>query len=277
MVFTMQVANNSGGPAPKAATDNATTATGAARAGRGLRPLRAGRGGSHLELALLGILGDAELHGYELKKRLDTVLPPWSSVSFGSLYPALNRLERSGDVRSVADDEPSHDSGPTTPSTGTLSGELATFRSRLADRSTRPARTRRGRKVYSITADGRARLVDQLAEGDPADDRTFVLQIAFGRHLGANQRLSVFARRKAELSQRLDTARADTATDHWQEILRQRTVNNLNDEIAWIDELMATQPTAPNPAGVPATDPPTVPGKTILPATHDSQTTGGRS
>lgn len=272
VVSDMQIANEHNAPPPTGASDNPDKTSGGAagsRTGRGLRPLRAGRGGSHLELALLGILGDGELHGYELKKRLDTVLPPWSSVSFGSLYPALNRLERSGDVRSVADDEPGPDRGPTTPSTGTLSGELATFRSRLVDRSTRPARSRRGRKVYSITADGRARLVDQLAESDPADDRTFVLQIAFGRHLGAAQRLSVFARRRAELSQRRDTARSDTAADHWQEVLRQRTVSTLNDEIAWIDELMATQPPAANPTGVPATDPPTVPGRTNLRVTND--------
>ena len=47
-----------------------------------------------LELAILGLLKEQELHGYELKKRLVDALGPFSSVSFGSLYPALARLQR---------------------------------------------------------------------------------------------------------------------------------------------------------------------------------------
>ena len=54
-----------------------------------------------LELAVLGLLKEQQLHGYELKKRLTEALGPFSSVSFGSLYPALNRLEAAGAVRAV--------------------------------------------------------------------------------------------------------------------------------------------------------------------------------
>ena len=46
-----------------------------------------------LELAILGLLKEQELHGYELKKRLAETLGVGSGVSFGSLYPALARLE----------------------------------------------------------------------------------------------------------------------------------------------------------------------------------------
>ena len=46
-----------------------------------------------LELAILGLLKEQELHGYELKRRLTHTLGLLSSVSFGSLYPALSRLE----------------------------------------------------------------------------------------------------------------------------------------------------------------------------------------
>jgi DNA-binding PadR family transcriptional regulator len=45
-----------------------------------------------IDLAILGLLKEQPLHGYELKKRLTGVLGPLSSVSFGSLYPALARL-----------------------------------------------------------------------------------------------------------------------------------------------------------------------------------------
>ena len=54
-----------------------------------------------LELAILGLLKENELHGYELKKRLTDALGPFSSVSFGSLYPCLARLERAGAVKAV--------------------------------------------------------------------------------------------------------------------------------------------------------------------------------
>ena len=52
-----------------------------------------------LELAILGLLEDQALHGYEIRKRLRDELGLFSNVSFGSLYPALSRLERRGAVR----------------------------------------------------------------------------------------------------------------------------------------------------------------------------------
>src|SRR5688572_19661269 len=102
--------------------------------------------GRVIELAILGILKESELHGYELKKRLREVLGPLSSVSFGSLYPALARLERAGYVKAVEAAE----SIPAMPMTGSFAGEAAAFRAarRLA------ARGPRGKKVYGITESG---------------------------------------------------------------------------------------------------------------------------
>lgn len=51
-----------------------------------------------LELAILGLLEEQALHGYELRRRLSETLGVLVSVSFGSLYPALARLEASGAV-----------------------------------------------------------------------------------------------------------------------------------------------------------------------------------
>ena len=45
-----------------------------------------------LDLAILGLLRDTPRHGYELKQQL-AGLGFWK-VSFGSLYPALRRLEK---------------------------------------------------------------------------------------------------------------------------------------------------------------------------------------
>ncbi|MBA2625115.1 MAG: helix-turn-helix transcriptional regulator, partial [Acidimicrobiia bacterium] len=54
-----------------------------------------------IELAVLGVLREGELHGYELRKRLRELVGGTSSISFGSLYPALGRLERDGAVEAV--------------------------------------------------------------------------------------------------------------------------------------------------------------------------------
>ena len=108
-----------------------------------------------LELAILGVLKEQPLHGYELKKRLAEALGPLSSVSFGSLYPALKRLQTAGALEAVEPDwtgtgggngtEPGGESGgdetgvddgwlpremAPIPMTGSLGGEIAAFRAR---------------------------------------------------------------------------------------------------------------------------------------------------
>src|SRR5260370_36006275 len=74
-----------------------------------------------LELAVLGLLKDQPLHGYELKKRLSETLGFLWGVSYGSLYPALRRLEKSGAIASVASEPP-----PATPRppTGPITGDV---------------------------------------------------------------------------------------------------------------------------------------------------------
>src|SRR6516225_6643744 len=105
--------------------------------------------GTMLELAILGLLKEQELHGYELKKRLVDTLGYGSGVSFGSLYPALARLERAGAVKAVGAGEATP---VAIPMTGSLGGELAAFRARKA--TARAPRGRRGKKVYGITDRG---------------------------------------------------------------------------------------------------------------------------
>ena len=100
-----------------------------------------------LELAVLGLLTEQPRHGYDLKKRLSETLGPLWGISFGSLYPALRRLERSGAIEEIAETAGSM-SAPTVP-TGSLTGDLAAARLR---RRVRP--TRRTRKAYRITDAG---------------------------------------------------------------------------------------------------------------------------
>ena len=203
-----------------------------------------------IELAILGLVADQDLHGYELKKQLAELLGPWSSVSCGSLYPALARLEKAGHIQAVAagtddDDDPT---GPSTPMTGALSGELAAFRTRRA--APRSGRTktgigRRGKKVYGITEAGRSRVHELLTAPGPDDERSFSVRVAFCQQLTPAERLALFERRKAELTAVLDARRAAVGAtgarraDPYRRLLRDRDTRSLTSDLIWIDELVA--------------------------------------
>ena len=64
-----------------------------------------------LDLAILGLLEERDLHGYEIRRQLRESLGLLANVSFGSIYPALTRLERAGAVVAAEDDA----AGPTGP------------------------------------------------------------------------------------------------------------------------------------------------------------------
>ena len=150
-----------------------------------------------LELAILGLLKEQELHGYELKKRLAETLGQLSGVSFGSLYPALARLEAAGAVKAVEAGEHVPPQ-PSIPVTGSLTGELAAFRALVpAARQWRTSPRARGKKVYGITERGET-LFEELLAADLAstdDDRVFNLKLAFARFLPPEARLGLLERR----------------------------------------------------------------------------------
>src|SRR6266545_5012730 len=103
-----------------------------------------------IDIAILGLLKDNDLHGYELRKRLGD-LPGWRpTVSFGSLYPALARLERTGLVKAVTHVT---SATPAAPMSASLAGELAAFRAHRRSTS-KESRGSRGKKVYGITEEG---------------------------------------------------------------------------------------------------------------------------
>src|SRR3954447_14772029 len=49
-----------------------------------------------LEFAVLGLLRESPMHGYELRKRLNTSLGVFRAFSYGTLYPCLKTLVASG-------------------------------------------------------------------------------------------------------------------------------------------------------------------------------------
>jgi DNA-binding PadR family transcriptional regulator len=189
-----------------------------------------------IELAILGLLKEQELHGYELRKRLGELPGARSSVvSFGSIYPALARLERAGLVKAV---EASTRVDRPVPSSGSLAGEIAAFRARRL-----PSVGGRSKKVYGITSVGDAHLLDLLRDPAPVDERTFTLKVAFCRHLDTTERLALFERRRAELTARIAERRRGTpaAPDRYLRTLSERDDTTLDHDIAWLDRLIADE------------------------------------
>jgi len=185
-----------------------------------------------LDLAILGLLRDRERHGYELRKQLAELLGARGAMSFGSLYPALARLEKAGHVKAV---EANTAAARPVPSSGSLAGELAAFRARRS----LAAPGGRSRKVYGITEAGEAHLLDCLIQ--PAgDDRTFAVQVAFCRYLAPARRLELFEARRADLAARHE-ARSTAGLDRYLRSLRERDDRTLANDIAWLDDLIAAE------------------------------------
>ena len=189
-----------------------------------------------LELAILGLLKEQPLHGYELKKRLGETLGSLWGISYGSLYPALRRLERDGSIEIV---EPETVVVPM-PATGSLDGDLAAARMR------RPAKaTRRTKKAYRITAQGDARLSQLLLDDDISgdDERTFALKLAFCRHLDPDARLELLTRRRAALADRLARARRTSPGrgDRYTRSLLEHRTQSTQRDLEWVDALIADE------------------------------------
>jgi DNA-binding PadR family transcriptional regulator len=201
-----------------------------------------------LELAILGLLKDQPLHGYELKKRLGDTLGLLWGVSFGSLYPALRRLERAGAIEIVAPGSRPPVSPVPMPPTGSIDGETAAARLRRL-----PKPTRRTRKQYRITPRGHDLFAELLTADDTSgadEEKTFSLKIAFCRHLSSDARLELLERRRAELRDRLAEARGRSPRrgDRYLRSLAEHRTESTARDLAWLDELIAAERPAAEPS-----------------------------
>ena len=206
-----------------------------------------------LELAILGLLKERPMHGYDLRKRLRSGFGLVATLSFGSLYPALARLERAGAVRELSRESTRAE---VLPLTGSLSGERAAFRlrSRLAPRAQSAARSgrTRERKVYELTQEGERIFVRLLAEEGSrrADDKSFAVRWAFARYLSGEARLALLERQRRRISDRLAEtsgalAESGPALDHYERQLAEHAVESLGKDLAWIESLVAAEKVDP--------------------------------
>jgi len=194
-----------------------------------------------IDIAVLGLLKDQDMHGYELRKRLDELPGSRPTVSFGSLYPALGRLERAGYVKAVTfRTTPT----PPAPMSGSLTGELAAFRALRRSNAGDTKRGSRGKKVYGITDLGDQRLHEMLTDDNVTDDRDFEVRVAFCHHLSPARRLALFRHRRSELAQRRDQTRQAGTTGHLTTYLRSLVERNneaVTADLAWLDGLIAAE------------------------------------
>jgi DNA-binding PadR family transcriptional regulator len=194
-----------------------------------------------LDLAILGLLKEQPLHGYELKKRLGETLGVLWGVSFGSLYPALRRLERDGAIETVGATGAPGSTRATMPATGSISGEAAAARLHRV-----PKPNRRARKAYRITERGDHRFAELLAAGDTSTgdgERAFALKLAFCRHLPSAARLELLEQRRADLTDRLGRsrrARPGRADRYTRSLVEHRT-QSLERDLEWVAELIAAE------------------------------------
>jgi DNA-binding PadR family transcriptional regulator len=170
-----------------------------------------------LDLAVLGLLHESPLHGYELSKRLKGVLGPLRAISYGSLYPCLSALQDGG---LITTDDSASESGP----------------------------GRRKKHVYKLTAEGKERLQEQLSEGGPSawDDEAFGVRFAFFSQTDADVRLRILEGRRSRLEERQENASSSiTSTreklDRYTLELQRHGLESVEREVRWLNELIATE------------------------------------
>ncbi|EFV13468.1 PadR family transcriptional regulator [Segniliparus rugosus] len=181
-----------------------------------------------LEMAILGLLHDSPMHGYDLRKQLKDLLGPFRAFSYGSLYPALRHLETERLIYSA-------DGGPPP-----------------AARSTRanaaPVGTKRAKRVYEITPEGRERFIELVSDTGPRNytDDGFGLRLAFFRFTAPEVRMRILEGRRRQVEQRRDTlretlAKASAGLRRYSAQLQQLALESTEREVGWLNELIAAE------------------------------------
>ena len=165
------------------------------------------------------------MHGYELRKRLNSLLGAFRAFGYGSLYPALKDLLNNGLIAAV---DPAPDAG---------------------GGAGRPVdRPRRSRIVYRLTAEGKERLNDLLGQSGPAswEDDGFGVHFAFFGLTRADIRMRILEGRRSRLEERLEAFRAAATrtrerVDSYTLELQRHGLESVEREVRWLNELIASE------------------------------------
>jgi DNA-binding PadR family transcriptional regulator len=163
-----------------------------------------------IELAILGLLKEEPMHGYQLSQELTEQHGGLFRVSFGSLYPTLRRLEREGAIERVPSDRT----------------------------------TGRRKTVYRITPEGERSFLEWLEEpqDDQAEDTRFKMRVAFFRYLPPETRVRLLERRRQRLDLRLaeinEHLRDPGTDDDYERALVEHARAATEADIAWLAGLI---------------------------------------
>jgi DNA-binding PadR family transcriptional regulator len=187
-----------------------------------------------IELAVLGLLHEGPMHGYELRKRLNLMLGWGRVLSYGSLYPTLKKMLR-----------------------GSLIEETATSEMTV---------TRRPRIVYQVTEAGTREFERLMSEVGPTawEDDNFDIRFAFFGRTDMEIRLRVLEGRRTRLQERLDRVQNQLAmtqkeVDRYAAELQRHGVESVEREVRWLSDLIRAEhgygQKPPAKPAVPATRP----------------------
>ena len=199
------------------------------------------------------------MHGYDLRKHLRDDFGVLANLSFGSLYPALARLEASGAIRSIGSGaaEIGYESSSVL-STGSLGGERAATVARRATAKVAETLGRtstRARKVYEITAIGEQLFEQQLeaTSSTDTDQRGFSLRLAFARYLSPQARIRLLERRHMELVDHLQKSSAHLdhparILDTYERSLAEHARDAVANDLSWVERLLDRERSLANAA-----------------------------
>ncbi|MCL4514328.1 MAG: PadR family transcriptional regulator [Firmicutes bacterium] len=162
-----------------------------------------------IELPILGLLKEASLHGYELKRRLESIVGYFGKVSYGSLYPMLRKLEEHGQVNKIVEEQPGQ-----------------------------------RRITYQITSEGETRFLELMR--DPG--ASFSLKMLFFESITPSDRRWLLEQQRDEWVRKLEERRrnqeqisgqgADRFVNRYRVALLARSIEHLERDIAWIQNLI---------------------------------------
>jgi len=176
--------------------------------------------GDALELAVLGLLNESPMHGYELRKRVTGLLGWGRVLSYGSLYPCLKQMQRDG----------------------LLTVDTAATESGVARAS------RRGKIVYKLTAEGKERFAALVSAAGPSswEDENFGVHFAFFGSTSSENRLRILEGRRSRLEERLEGVRTSLARsrerlDSYTLELQRHGLESVEHEVRWLTELIDSE------------------------------------
>lgn len=164
------------------------------------------------------------MHGYELRKELVAKLGAIrAAISYGSLYPTLRRLQAAGWITEV--------------------------RSATASPEAVPVLTsRRGRVVYTITAEGKERFAELVSQAGPEtyEDTGFGVHFAFFARTDQATRLRILEGRRRKIEERREglrdvLSRAASRLDAYTLELQRHGLEACEREVRWLEELIANE------------------------------------